>query len=389
MNIQEFERKLDLCLKKLNKEVDLDWIEIRDELGLDCSYDHLRKLSYAYKEYNEYIQEKGIDSMSDDMYDKLLEKELEVKKLMTKLSDMRTLVNKETREQARYEQLLEMLAMEIGKLKEYNPINNVSYDESKGRKECICCISDIHYGIDINNNWNVYNSDIAVDRMNKMVNKTIEVGKVNNCNIVHLFIGGDLLNNNIHLSSRMSNRETVTEQIVGVSELISNAIGRLYSSFSYVMVHMVSGNHDRIIPNKDMNDYADNFVNVIKEFIKLRVKNLDNVIFNENEDGHDIVRFNVCGKSIIGLHGDKVSSKHIIQRLSTMYDKVDYVLSGHVHHDKMDSFSNSKNIVIPSFSGMDEYARQLSLYSRPTQKIIVLENGSNDELIYTVDLSTR
>lgn len=385
MNIQEFERKLDYCLKKLNKESDLDWIEIRDELGLECSGDHLRKLSYAYKEYNEYIQAKGVDNISNDMYEKLLEKEYEIKKLMTKLTDMRTLVNKDSREQARYEQLLDMLRDEVRSL---NPIKKHELEEdADNRKEIICCLSDIHYGINIDNKWNKFNSDIAYRRMYKMMKKTTDIGKSNGCDIVHLFIGGDLVNNNIHLTSRMSNRETITKQIIGVSEMISQAIYCLHKGFKYVMVHIVSGNHDRIIPNKDMNDYDDSFVNVIKEFVKLRTEDLDNVIFNDNSDGHDIVKFNVCGKSVIGLHGDKISSKQVIQRLGTMYDKVDYVLSGHVHHDKIESFSNSKVITIPSFSGMDEYARQLGLYSRPSQKIIVLENDSNDELIYTIDLS--
>lgn len=389
MNIQEFEKKLDLCLKKLNKEIDLDWIEIRDELGLSCSYDHLRKLAYAYKEFNDYIRIKSKDSLSNDEYNKLLEKEIEIKKLMTKLSDMRVLVNKETREQARYEQLLFMLNDAISRLDDIK-LDSVSVrDSNKGRKECVMCLSDIHYGIDIFNKWNIYNSEIAKSRMNKMVNKTIEVGKSNGCKVCHIFIGGDLVNNNIHLTSRLSNRETITAQIVGVSELISQAICTLYGEFNYVVLHMVSGNHDRINPSKSENDYADNFVNVIKEFIKIRIKELDNVIINDNEDGHDIVKFNVCGKSIVGLHGDKVSSKHIIQRLNSMYDRVDYVLCGHVHHEKMDSFSNSKLITIPSFSGMDEYARQLALYNNPSQKILVLENGSNDELIYTVDLSTK
>ena len=383
MNIQEFEKKLELCLSKLNKETDLDWSEIRDELELDCSYDHLRKTAYGLLEYHNYIQEKGIDSVSDDMYNKLLEKEIEIKKLMTKLSDMRALINKDTREQARYEQLLEMLKENI-----YSLSNDTYVDikHSEGnKKECIVALSDIHYGIEIDNHWNKYDSDIAFRRINKVISKAIEVG--NECDIVHLFIGGDLINGNIHLSSRMSNRENISKQIVGVSELISQAISRLSKEFSYVGVHICGGNHDRVNPSKSENDFEDNYVNVIKEFVLLRCEKLLNVIFNDNEYGCDIVRFNVCGKSIVGTHGDKVSSKQAIQRYSTMFDKVDYVLSGHVHHDKMESFSNGKVITVPSFSGMDRYARELALYSRPSQKIMILEDNSNDELIYTVDLS--
>lgn len=49
-NETDFDYKVRLCVAKLNKEIDLDWIELRDYLGLDCSPDHLRKISYGYKE---------------------------------------------------------------------------------------------------------------------------------------------------------------------------------------------------------------------------------------------------------------------------------------------------------------------------------------------------
>lgn len=42
--------KVRLCVAKLNKEVDLDWIEINQILGISHSSDHTRKLAYGYKE---------------------------------------------------------------------------------------------------------------------------------------------------------------------------------------------------------------------------------------------------------------------------------------------------------------------------------------------------
>ena len=47
--MNNFEKKLELCLQKLNKEIDLDWIEIVELLNLDCSADHLRKTAYGRK----------------------------------------------------------------------------------------------------------------------------------------------------------------------------------------------------------------------------------------------------------------------------------------------------------------------------------------------------
>lgn len=50
-----FEYKLRLCKAKINREIDLDWMEIVDLLGLDVSADHLRKTAYGIMEYDDYI----------------------------------------------------------------------------------------------------------------------------------------------------------------------------------------------------------------------------------------------------------------------------------------------------------------------------------------------
>lgn len=57
-----FEHELRLCLSKLRNEIKLDWSEIVDVLGLDVHYDHLRKKSYGYLEYDNYI--KSIDAVA-------------------------------------------------------------------------------------------------------------------------------------------------------------------------------------------------------------------------------------------------------------------------------------------------------------------------------------
>lgn len=56
----DFEFKLRLCMLKLDKQIDLDWQEIVDLLGLDVSADHLRKISYGYKEIKDYYNSDGV-----------------------------------------------------------------------------------------------------------------------------------------------------------------------------------------------------------------------------------------------------------------------------------------------------------------------------------------
>lgn len=56
-NESKFEQKVRLCNAKLNKDIDVTWEELTNILELDCSGDHLRKLSYGYKEFVEYDTE--------------------------------------------------------------------------------------------------------------------------------------------------------------------------------------------------------------------------------------------------------------------------------------------------------------------------------------------
>lgn len=390
MSIDKDKKLIDMMISKHEGDIDLSWSEINHIMGLDYSPDHTRKVSYGVMMYHNMLKNNTV--LNSDISEDVNEKIIELKKERVRLNDLRAEINRQTRNQARYENLLELIADSINKLNKNNPFYDkviTNYDLGNNKKEMIISLADIHYGLNVNDNWNVYNSDIAIERMDKIVNQAMNIGNLHNCKIVHLLVCGDMLNNNIHLTSRLSNRENVTSQIVGVSELLSNTIARLSNKFNYVIVHLTSGNHDRIIPKKEDNDYDDNFANIIKEFIKIRVKNLSNVILDENIFGHDIVKFNVCGKVIIGTHGDKIPNNQAITRLSTMFGKVDYVIQGHYHHNSISSVGDSKVITVGSFSGTDRYAREKGLICRPTQKILILEDNSNDEILYEIDLSNN
>lgn len=59
-NESSFEWELRLCKAKLNKEIDLEWQEIVDILGINIHYDSLRKMAYGYLKYDEYLKNNGI-----------------------------------------------------------------------------------------------------------------------------------------------------------------------------------------------------------------------------------------------------------------------------------------------------------------------------------------
>lgn len=59
-NESNFEWKLRLIKQKLIDKVDIEWQEIVDVLGLDCSADHLRKTAYGILEYDNYLKSNGV-----------------------------------------------------------------------------------------------------------------------------------------------------------------------------------------------------------------------------------------------------------------------------------------------------------------------------------------
>lgn len=387
--VEQFEKELQLSLDKICRLNSMSWDEISEEVDNGNSGETIRKKAYGYRDYNKYLRLTGKLNSSKEEYEKLIKKELDIKKKLSELADMRTLVNKEIREQQRYENLIKLLKDNILPYNDHDAYymkTDSMYDEISS-KEMIISLSDLHYGLDFKSEWNTYNSDVARNRMSYIINKSIKIGMDNNVRLVHLVVNGDLVNGNIHLTSRLSNRETISKQVSGVSDLISQAIKILSNSFEYVEVHLNSGNHDRICPSKHDNDYDDSYINIIKDYVIIKTENLKNVIIDENKYGHDISVFNCCGKNIVAAHGDKISTKDLIPRLTTLFGDIDYVLRGHVHNDQLASFGKGKVITTPSFSGMDRYALEHGLYSRPEQKIIVLEDNSNESMIYNVDLS--
>ena len=199
--MENFDKVVEVCVGKLNKElpyVDMGWGEVVDYLELDMHPDNLRKMAYGYKQYYDYLQERENNNMDSDEMQKINNKIIELKKERTRLADLRTEINKQTREQARFEQVLEMISDNIDKLAKVKPLKNnntVRIVESE-RKECLICLSDLHYGINIDNEWNKFNSDIAKNRMDYIVDKAIKFGKLHSCDIANVIITGDIVNNN-------------------------------------------------------------------------------------------------------------------------------------------------------------------------------------------------
>lgn len=78
-----------------------------------------------------------------------------------------------------------------------------------------------------------------------------------------------------------------------------------------------------------------------------------------------------------GVHGDYDGSAAKVQALQTMVGKPVYaVLSGHLHHNKVDVVQGIKTVMAGSFLGIDDYCIQKRIFGKPEQMVCVCdENG--------------
>lgn len=67
-NENDFEYKVRLCTLKLDRVIKNSWEELVKLTNANCSPDHLRKLSYAYKEFYEHM-DKDINFIEEDKFD--------------------------------------------------------------------------------------------------------------------------------------------------------------------------------------------------------------------------------------------------------------------------------------------------------------------------------
>lgn len=387
MNVKEFEEKRDLLLRKLNREIDMDWSEIVEKLGLDCSSDHCRKTAYGIKEYDDYIREKGMDFISEEVKNKLTEDILKIKSERVKLSDERALLNRQIREKTRFDSILD-LAKEISK--DFNMVKPLLSKEpilKSGEKEAVLLLSDLHIGIVNDNHWNKYDIEEMYKRMSFLRSRITQITMDSSVKKINVCLLGDVVSGIIHSTIRLENREDIVKQCLIASEVISELLSHLATLFE-VDFYMSIGNHGRVNSNKSESLDKENFEYFIKEMISLRCSNVEGLKILNNPIDEEIISFSVFDKFLVCSHGDKFGNlSNYIPKITSMLRQVpDYVCIGHLHNHVENSYGNTELIVNPSFSGVDTYAKNLGLIGRPSQKMIVFSKEYGKECTHQIYL---
>ena len=365
--------------KLVDHSIDEDYEELSERLfgeGNCFSSSEVRKRMYGMKAVIDAIERDSISKATDSTNISELEsKRIELMKERQKFFDQRVALNKVIRERSRQEELNEILleAVSSGSLPRlnYEPNTFICSDN-----DLLVSLNDIHYGANIHNYWNVYNSEICKDMMCKYLDRVISIATTHSSENCYVWANGDEISGNIHHSIAVTNKENVIEQIKGVSELISEFIAELSKHFSKVTYISVAGNHSRINPQKDLSLTSERLDDLIEWYLAARLQNFENVTIGGGDKIDDTMYvIDIRGKSYCGIHGDFDGTASKVQTLQTMVRKPLYaVLSGHMHHNKIDEVQGVKTIMAGSFQGMDDFCVQKRIYGKPEQLVCVCDD---------------
>lgn len=363
---------------------DYDYSELAELIyGQTYSSDFARRLMYGSLKTLEAMDREPAAYISAPAQD-IDAKILELKKERQRFFDQRNAFNKVVRERSRQEELNDIIvrAVQGGELPrlEYQPRAVVVSDN-----DLLVSLNDIHYGATISNAWNEYNSDICREMMRRYLDKIIAVGELHKSENCICWMNGDAISGAIHYSIAVTNKENVIEQVMGISELISEFLAELSAHFNTVTFTSVAGNHSRLNPNKESTLTAERMDDLIQWYVKARLQNFDNVLFDYNKVDSTMYTIDIRGKTYCGIHGDYDGSDAKIQALQTLVGKPVYaVLSGHLHHNKTDNVQGIKTVMAGSFQGMDDFCVQKRIFGKPEQMICVCDK---DGIVCHYDVS--
>lgn len=365
--------------KLVDRTIDDDYEELSERLfgeGNCFNSSEVRKRMYGMKAIIEAIERDGEAAIQDeDKLSVLDSKRFELQKERQKFFDQRNALNKLLRERSRQEELNEILteAVMSGNLPQLS-YQRVEIEPTDN--DLLVSLNDIHYGANVQNYWNTYNSDVCREMMCRYLDRIIAIGETHRSENCIVWANGDEISGNIHQSITVTNKENVIEQIKGVSELIAEFLAELSKHFRQVVFVSVAGNHSRIDPNKDRALVSERLDDLVEWYLGARLQNFENVQIGIGSEKVDDTMYliDIRGKTYCGVHGDFDGSASKVQSLQTMARKPLYaVLSGHLHHNKMDEVQGVKTIMAGSFLGMDDYCVQKRIVGRAEQMVCVCD----------------
>lgn len=309
---------------------------------------------------------------------------IEIEQEKIKVRDERNQINAIIRDTAREEYFKE-LAEEIAE--NLSPIELPKIIVPKcDNKIGILCISDWHYGLDVDIYHNKYDTDIAKWRVVELLSKTISIIEKEGIDEIYVVNLGDMISGRIHLPLRINSKVDTVTQTLEVADILGQFLNDL-SHHAKLHYASVCDNHSRVEPNKKQSVTTESFHRFIDALLMKELRDNKNIDFIENTYGDDIASFEVLGHKVVAVHGDKDSQSKVIGSLNSyLQEHIDMILSAHMHHFSANEGNETQLYCNGSMIGTDDFAHGLRVHSKPSQLFIVATPSSVDDVLYKIKL---
>lgn len=371
---------------------DVDYTELaEDAYGQSYSSDSARRMMYGSCRTLQIMDECAKSDMPVNLRSDLDMKYVEFQKERQRFFDQRREYNKLVAESGRFEHLCDTLVSAVENLDttvgQMQFIHEPRYSDI-GNNEAVLICSDWHFGMVTDNAFNKYNTDICKNRVQNLVSAATDRLLLHRCRKLHIVVLGDLFQGHIHTSARVASEELVCDQIMGVSEILAQAINELSQYVEETVVYMTYGNHGRTVPNKKDNIHRDNLERLIPWWLEYRLRENDSVIFAE-DNGTEFLFIDAAGHDICASHGDLDSVKSSPRLLSTLFHKrfgkdIEYILLGDKHHRESFEELGVTAIICGALCGSDDYANGKRLYSTPSQMLLIVSPRDGVDAEYRI-----
>ena len=224
-------------------------------------------------------------------------------------------------------------------------------------------VSDLHCYTIVDSIFNTYNIDVLRERMTKLANKTIAWCHRESVEYLNVEILGDMISGIIHGSTIAQAQEDIIDQVLDVSDILTDFILSLKSEIPHITVYSVYGNHGRTMQGKSDAANKSNYERIIPAYIRKELRNNDIQVIDSGFEDF-VTYFLRDGKLIVCTHGTNDNPTTVNRTFTKLLGQdVFDIHMGHFHSPKEGDGTTINGSVI----GSDDYSIRKRLYNIPTQ----------------------
>lgn len=365
-NSELTQKEIDYLVEFVENGNSKNWEKAKKDLHSDMHRDSIRKSWYVgkYSGYNvyKYMQDKMEKEYSSDeefvRLEKLREKEyMERVRLQDANREKRAVL----REYSRVEAIKEYIELKLDERKP-RPFIKCNYAIKNGN-EASLLVSDLHCYTTVDSIFNTYNIDVLRERMTRLANKTIAWCHRESVEYLNVELLGDLVSGIIHGSTIAQAQEDIIDQILDVSDILTDFILSLKSEIPHIAVYSVYGNHGRTMQGKSDAANKSNYERIIPAYIRKELRNNDIQVIDSGFEDF-VTYFLRDGKLIVCTHGTNDNPTTVNRTFTKLLGQdVFDIHMGHFHNPKEGDGTTVNGSVI----GSDDYSISKRLYNNPMQ----------------------